>query len=445
MLKSDKFYSSSVSLISGIILILIGLCMIFGQDKLYFDFIKLFMLAVLVLGFIQFIRYFFKRQKETEKKINFTKSVFYYLFCIILSFFPKIPMSILPILFAIYLICSGIVKLISHIVLFYSHAHGAVKEFILFIIYVGFGIPLLIFPLDNINVMLYIIGGYFILLGINFLKDFVNDILPKKVKNKVKRKIRITLPLLFEAIIPYAVLNEINYYINKEEYDKDYSHKSKDINVKPDMEILVHVSMRGYNRMGHVDIVYNNNVYSYGGYDDKSLILFNTVGDGVLFITDKNKYIQFCISHSYKTLFSFGLKLNDKQKENVEKYLETLQKDTIEWKPPILNNNSNQEYDDYSSCLYKKTKARFYKFKKGKFKKFFVLGSNCCLLADSIIGKTGTEILKMNGIITPGTYYEYLNREFNKKNSMVITKNIYNEESIGISNKKIKKFKGFSK
>ena len=68
------------------------------------------------------------------------------------------------------------------------------------------------------------------------------------------------------------------------------------------------------------------------------------------------------------------------------------------------------------------------------------------MLADSIIGKSGTDILKINGIITPGTYYEYLNREFQKKNSMVISKNIYNAQSTGIEKLKNNKiFKGFSK
>ena len=50
----------------------------------------------------------------------------------------------------------------------------------------------------------------------------------------------------------------------------------------------------------------------------------------------------------------------------------------------------------------------------------------------------------MTGIITPGTYYEYLNREFQKKNSMVISRKIYNNKNI--DKKTVKEiFKGFSK
>ena len=103
MLKSDRFYNSTSSLIAGISLIIISLCMLLGKDKLYFDFINLFILMLLILGTIQFIRYFFQKQKKSEKKITFTRSFLYLLFCLILSCFPKIPMSILPLLFSIYI------------------------------------------------------------------------------------------------------------------------------------------------------------------------------------------------------------------------------------------------------------------------------------------------------------------------------------------------------
>jgi len=50
----------------------------------------------------------------------------------------------------------------------------------------------------------------------------------------------------------------------------------------------------------------------------------------------------------------------------------------------------------------------------------------------------------MNGIITPGAYYEYLNREFQKKNSMVVSRKIYNSKNV--DKRKIQEiFKGFSR
>ena len=56
------------------------------------------------------------------------------------------------------------------------------------------------------------------------------------------------------------------------------------------MEIFVHSSMNGFNRLGHVDIYFDNKVYSYGNYDDSSKVFLEMIGDGVVFITDKEHY-----------------------------------------------------------------------------------------------------------------------------------------------------------
>ena len=100
-----------------------------------------------------------------------------------------------------------------------------------------------------------------------------------------------------------------------------------------------------------------------------------------------------------------------------------------------------RKYKDYASNLYKSTNVKFYKFNSGKFKKYFALGNNCSKLADYIIGKSGIDLLKMYGVITPGTYYEYLNREYKKKDSMVISREIYNAKNVKSNNK----YSGFSK
>lgn len=435
MLNSDKFYHSSSYILTGFLLILIGSVILIGQSSLYFNFIHLFVIGILISGFIQFIQFFFNKKKRVEKNITFARCCFNLVFGILLSLLPKIPLSILPLIFSFYFLFNSIVKLITYILLRKGKAEGKGKEIILFLIYFIIGISILISPLKNILTMLTIMGVYFILLGISHIFDFLNTILPNKTKKKLKRKIRITLPVWLEAIIPYKVLNEINYYIQEEDTkDNAFLFQKKNNAQTPDMEIFIHTAMNGFNRIGHIDICYKEKVISYGNYDSDSMKVFDAIGDGVLFVTNKENYIPFCITHSSKTIIGFGLKLNKEQNSMIKEYLEQLFKNIIEWKPPIqiaMHENKRvnpNNYQDYASCLYKATHAKFYKFKQGRFKKYFVLGSNCCLLADSIIGKSGTDILKMNGIITPGTYYEYLNREFNKKNSMVISKTIYNDQ-----------------
>ena len=435
MLRSDRFYTSSSSLIAGVLLLLIGSLMIIGQDQLYFDVVELFLIVNLCLGIIQFLRYFLLKQKRIERKLTFTRSFFHLIFCLFFSFFPKIPMSIVPIFFAFYLILNGMIKSITYVLLLTNKSYGRIKELFLAIVYFIVAIPLLFSPLKNVSTMLVIIGVYILLLGFNFIIDFVSSLISRKTKNKIKRRFRVTLPVILDAIIPYQVLNEINYFIDKEEYSS-LSKNCRYHNSEFDMEIFVHVSMRGFNRLGHVDICFDDRVISYGNYDDSSVTFFRTVGDGVVFVTNKEKYIPFCVEHSQKTIFGFGIKLTDLQKREIRKYIDQLFSNMYEWNPPIVSakkcdqKNESLQFKDYASCLYQATKASFYKFKSGKFKKYFALGVNCCLLADSIIGKSGSDILKMNGLITPGTYYEYLNREFQKKNSNVVFKNIYNKENL---------------
>lgn len=448
MMKSDKLFNATNSLIIGIGLIFIGILMLIGRDTLYINFVNVFLIAILFLAMKQFISYFIG--KKNDQKINFTRSFFNLLFCLIISLFRDIPISILPIIFGLYLLLNAIIKFINYYILLKGNANGKLTELILGLIYCGVSIPIIFAPIKNLNIVLLIIGVYVILLGSNYIVDFVTFLIPKRVKNKIRRSFRISLPAIIEAIIPYTVLREINYLLDKDNYDKPFVFEEKSKDIEPDMEVFVHTSNRGFNRMGHVDLYYNSKVISYGNYDDASTKFFTMIGDGVLFTTNRDKYIPFCIEHSKKTIFAFGLKLTDKQKENIDKTIEKIFNDVYEWHPPYMSALSKRKkvnknkYKDYASRLYQTTNASFYKFKTGRFKKYFTLGNNCCKLADHIIGKSGIDLLKMNGIITPGAYYEYLNREFQKKNSMVVSRKIYNQQNV--DKKTVKEiFKGFSK
>lgn len=447
-MKSDKLFNATNSLIIGTSLFMIGILLIVGREWLYINVVNIFLIAILFFSLKKFFNYFIGKKKD--KQINLTTSVLNLLFCFICSLFRNIPISILPIIFGIYLLINAIIKLINASILWKNKANGRLVETITFLIYFTISISIIFAPIKNLSIVLLIIGIYILLLGINYIIDFISFIIPRKVKKKIKRNIRISLPAIIEAIIPFTVLSEINYLLDKENYDSYFPFEEKSVDVLPDLEIFVHTSNSGFNRMGHVDLYYNGQVISYGNYDDYSMRFFNMIGDGVLFTTDKDKYIPFCIEHSKKTLFVFGLKLTDRQKKNVDKAIHNIFDNSYTWASPYeeakLKNKrvKKDDYSDYASRLYQVTNAKFYKVKSGKFKNYFVLGSNCCRLADNIVGKSGIDLLKMNGVITPGTYYEYLNREFQKKNSMVISRKIYNQKNV--DKKKIQEiFKGFSK
>lgn len=423
-LKSDQFYYSTSLLIISIFLIIIGLLMIFGERSFYFNIMNIFIFIILILGIFQFLKYFTSKKK---KNVTFIKSFLYLLFSIIVFSIRSIPLSVFPLIFALYMILNGIIRIITYFLLLKTKANGRIFNIITSIIYFIVGFPLLFKPLKNISTMLILVGIYSLLLGFNFLLNFINSIITIKFKNNLRRRFRITLPSLFAAIIPYQVLKEINHYINEENKQELIINSKDDI---PDLEIFVHVAPTSYNRFGHVDICFDNKVISYGAYDLSTSKLFNMIGEGMIFEVDKDRYVNYCTKYSNKTLFCFGLKLNNTQKRNVINRINTIMNNVVPYETLYEIDKKDKKikniYKDYPSKLVRKAKAKFYKVKSGKFKTFFILGVNCCRLADYIIGKNGIDVLKMYGIITPGTYYEYLNQEFYKKNSIVISRIIYN-------------------
>lgn len=411
-----------------------------GKDLLYINFVNVFLVVVLFLSLKQFFNYFFGKKKD--KNINFTMSFFNLLFCLICSLFKNIPLSILPLIFGLYLLLNSVIKFINYAMLFKNKSNGILTELILGIVYFIFAFLIIFSPIKYLSTVLIIIGIYTILLGINYIIDVIYLLIPKSVKNKIRRNFRISLPSIIEAIIPYTVLKEINYLLDKENYNKTLVLEKNKEEIDPDMEVFVHVAPTGYNRFGHVDICIDGTVISYGAYDFSTSKLFNMIGEGVIFKVDKEKYITYCTEYSNKTLFSFGLRLNKNQKDSVRKQIELIINNSAYYKTPY-EKNKKKKHDDYPSKLVILADAKFYKVRSGFFKTFFVLGINCCKLANYILSKSGIDVLKITGIITPGAYYECLNREYQRKNSMVVSRKIYN--NIATDKRTVKEiFKGFS-
>lgn len=154
-------------------------------------------------------------------------------------------------------------------------------------------------------------------------------------------------------------------------------------------------------------------------------------GDGTLFIVNnRDKYLKFCIEHSKKTFFAFGITLTDNQKEKVRKEIDRIMEKSYEWKC-IQELDPENDYQDYGSCLYKATKAKFYKFNKNsEYHLYYALWTNCVKIVDQILGVTGSALLRLNGVITPGSYYYFLDEEYKRKNSNVISKEIISDANI---------------
>lgn len=423
-IQNDRLYSTTISFLSGVVLVILGIILIIYNKSFYIGTINILLIIILINSLIQAIKCLFN--KNTKK--NLILALINILFTLILLMVPAIPQSVFPILISGYLIIYSATKLVISIIFFKNHVVGVIKELVSAIMFSSIGFSILLFPLKHIDILLFIVGIYFIVLGIFFIITAIYVSIPARYKNIFKRKIRISLPVWLETIVPYTVLIEINKFLEIDEAQKIYKNQES-IAIEPDMEIMVHVSDNGFNRVGHVDLVYNDQVISYGNYDGNSRKFGQLIGDGVLFYANKKRYIPFCIEHSKKIIFGFGIKLSKEQKKQIDERLKSLKDELNRWYPPCLQDKLSKNCDDYASKLYQGTKAKFYKFKGGKFKTYFVVGVSCCDLANEIIGSSGIDFLKMNGVISPGTYYDCLNREYINKTGLVVTRKIYTQDT----------------
>ena len=419
-MKNLKYINITNYLLSGIIIIILGILIIIGNQILYSRVIKIVAIIFLLRSLSELEGVIIRRKKFSKEKI--ISIVVNITFAIVLILFEKVSLSILPILFSLYLLLNSFIKIINFTLLMDSNKYKKYIELFFSIFFLISGVIIAVSPLIYLNNILIFIGIYCILLGLDSIKNFILELIP--ISKKLK-SIRISLPVILEAFTPIQMLNYINTYFN-EEQECENILKSND---NYDLEILIHTSNKGSNALGHMDFYFDNKIISYGNYDPSSRKMLSLIGDGVLFEANKEKYIRFCIEHSSKTLIGFGIKLSEKEINNIRNEYKKIKDSTYIWD---LNSIKNKKYSKcYSKLLKRNIGAKFYKFKSGEFKKYFVCGANCTKFAEKILGGS-TGVLKMVGVITPGTYLEYLEHEYKRKNSNVVYKNIYNEKTKNI-------------
>ena len=409
-----KYLNYSNILITGILMIITGILIIILNSS--FLIVVTYLLAAIFL--IRAISDLIGTLSKSDNRINTTNIITQIVLSIVLSIFclyiPKIPLSVFSIVFGSYILINGLARLINYIILKRNKEKGRFIELGIFIIYFLFGLSCIITPLIQIDIILLGISIYLIAIGLTYILSFIGQVMPNSILEKIEQKLKFPIPIFLSILLPHSISKNI---------DKKETTKK---NVKADLYILVHVTRKGALLYGHIDLFYNGKLYSFGNYDHDTLKFHEAIGDGVLFVLDnKRKYIDFCIEDTHRTIFEFGVNLTEKEKELLQNKIHKLMEHTYEWFDPVEMAKEKREKYFFATRLYKKTNARFYKFKKGKFKTFFIGTHNCAKLVEYLLSDTSIKVMNNNGIITPGTYYDFLATEYSKKNSNVISYKIY--------------------
>lgn len=423
-------FNSIVKFLAGILVLVLGILLVVKQSVTLGILNFILKSLLVVVGVVNLINWFVKTPRILSKSILPILTI---AVGIMLFFCKRLPLYLIIIFFSIYLFIAACVEFVNTFLILKNRSGEFLFSLIPGIFYFVFAL-ISIKTLPSNKTVFTVIGVYFMLLGTTYILDFVYSIVPKRIKYNIKRRIRIRLPSFMEMFIPRSVLADLNRFLQKEGNDIedriDLVAQKED--AKCDLEIFFHVAAKGFNSIGHCDIYFDGEVIAYGNYDEKSQNKLG-MGPGVLIISNKKEYIPFCIKFNKTTIFSYGLKLSEIQKEKVRNRIKEVKSILYPWSPPYAQEHNGDktadigDYKDFASGLYKNTDSKFYKFKESKFKTYFVLTTNCVAFADSIVCQAGTDILGFSGIISTGTFYDYLRSEYLRKDSIVIKKDVYKE------------------
>lgn len=272
-------------------------------------------------------------------------------------------------------------------------------------------------PTFGSNSVLLILGIYLIILGLKNIYLFLMQVIPKYYSNKIKKIVEFPIPVIFSP----SITRKLELYSNNTSLDKGK---------KPNFYILIHSSDHKKDIFGHIELAIDGTVYSYGNYNRHSRKLFSVFGDGIICTANKEKYIDYCTNVRKKQIAEFGIILTPNQKKKVKQKLERLVKENTEdyYSDIQLKEQGlleNRIYKDFSSELYLYADAKYKKVIKGKNKIFFLAMNNCTLFARDILSSCGNDVLIVNGISSPGVYFDYLNSKYQQIDSNVVTRKIY--------------------
>ena len=415
-------------LAQGFLFVLLGLILMVTGTWLPVTVIRLVLFLAWIATVVDLLLRVFKKSQSTDTLGVALVKLLVLGYLLGSNLATDIPIYVLALVIGVYQIFRATINLVTYVLYRKNNIRPRFRLLLDGILLVFLGGASLLSSTGNSVFQLFVLGAYFFLYGLSNIRDgflFEEEI----GKNHLKRRVRMSLPIVLAALIPARTLAKINKFMQENADEREDIHLGMVKSGKTaELEIFVHTAETSlFSAIGHVDICYQGRVISYGNYDPSSETLFGMVGDGVLYFCDRDKYIDLCKRESQKTLFGYGIDLTPEMEKAVQKKLAELKQLTIPWEPSadkIMTGDGKEDYT-YAYKIRHETDGELYKFIKSKFKSYFVLSTNCVLLADTIVGQAGTDILSPKGFIAPGTYQAYLNREFEKPNSIVVSKHVY--------------------
>ena len=104
------------NLLTGIGIITLGIIIIVGNINMYTKVINLFVYIFVLFGLSQLLNFLLNR-KIVRNKETLISVILNITFGIIMLMFPKVPLSILPLIFSIYLLLNSCINFVDYMIL----------------------------------------------------------------------------------------------------------------------------------------------------------------------------------------------------------------------------------------------------------------------------------------------------------------------------------------
>ncbi|MBQ9210134.1 MAG: DUF308 domain-containing protein [Clostridia bacterium] len=335
-----------------------------------------------------------------------------------LTLHPAFLSSSVSIVFAVWILINAFARFLYFVQLVQTNSFGKIWTMGQALLYTVFALFILMNPAGGAASLTRVLGAYSLIRGFFLLVDAGREWLGVDIRGKrVRQRLRYKPSILLTALLPMRLLKELDDPDEETEIEKWTRRETILPNVKPDLEIFLHVGKKVAMGMGHVDIALGDTVYTYGCYDAKSNRLFGILSDGVFVKAKRDEYIQFCLKYAKKCLIGYGVVLTEEQKRAIQEKIASFLLESIPWIPTDSAPEQKQ--------LQKDADGEFYKIGKGPYKTYNLLTTNCVAVANMLSGSGGVDLMNPQGIITPGTYCEFLDRQFMRKKSIVISRTVY--------------------
>ena len=290
-------------LVQGFLFVLLGLILMVTGTWLPVTVIRLVLFLAWIATVLDLVLRIFKKSQSTDTLGVALVKLLVLGYLLGSNLATDVPIYILALVIGVYQIFHATINLVTYL-LYRKTKSTSFRLLLDGLVLVFLGGTSLLSSTGNSVFQLFVLGAYFFLYGVSNIRD--GFLFEKEIgKNHLKRRVRMSLPIVLAALIPARTLAKVNKFMLENADEEEDIHLGIVKSGKTaELEIFVHTAETSlFSAIGHVDICYQGRVISYGNYDPSSETLFGMVGDGVLYFCDRDKYIDLCKRESQKNAF----------------------------------------------------------------------------------------------------------------------------------------------